>query len=72
MNDRPRKFILFALFLLTVGAVAPFLIMIGVLESTFVTNFIAYFASVAGLFLGFIGIAMYVGNARRDDDWHDY
>ncbi|MFN2141952.1 MAG: hypothetical protein ACK2U5_15815 [Candidatus Promineifilaceae bacterium] len=72
MNAVPRKLILFALLLLIVGAVVPFLTMIGVLESTFATNFVAYFSSVVGLFLGFIGIAMYVGNARRNDDWHDY
>jgi hypothetical protein len=62
MNATPRKLILIAVFLLLGGAVVPFLIVIGVLESTFLSNFLAYFASVVGLFLGFIGIAMYVGN----------
>lgn len=28
-------------------------------------SFVSYFASVAGLFLGVIGVAMYVGERRR-------
>ena len=72
MNKQPRRFILIALFLLIAGAVLPFLMVIGVLESSFFLNFITYFASVVGLFLGFIGIAMYIGDARREDDWNDY
>ena len=72
MNTAPRRLILIALFLLMAGAVVPFLTMLGVIESTFIINFVAYFASVVGLFLGFIGIAMDVGNARRNDDGHDY
>jgi len=71
MNTQPRWFIIIAGFLLVIGAVLPFLMVIGVLESTFLLNFVTYFASVIGLFLGFIGIAMYVGDARKEDDWHD-
>ena len=58
--------------LLIAGAVLPFLMIIGVLESTFFLNFVTYLASVVGLFLGFIGIAVYVGDARKEDDWKDY
>ena len=70
MNAYSRMLIL-AVLLLIAGAVLPFLTVIGLLESTFILNFLAYFASVVGLFLGFIGIAMYVGDARREDDRHD-
>ena len=72
MNTHPRRFIIIAFFLLLAGAVIPFLIIIGVLESTFLLNFAAYIVSVGGLFLGIIGIAMYVGDARKRDDGHDY
>lgn len=72
MNRKPHAFILLALILLVTGAVLPFLMVIGVLPSTFVLNFVTYFASVVGLFLGFIGIAFYVGDARKKDDWQDY
>ena len=51
------------------GAVLPFLMLIGVLESTFLWNLLAFVASVMGVFLGILGSAMYVGKKRRDDDW---
>ena len=71
MNRHPRRFIIIAFFMLFAGAVLPFLMIIGVLESTFLLNFTAYIVSVGGLFLGIIGIAMYVGEARNEDDWHE-
>jgi len=51
------------------GAVLPFLILIGVFESTFFLNFVAFFASVIGVFLGVLGAADMVGTGRRKDDW---
>jgi len=72
VNTHPRRFLIIAFFMLLAGAVLPFLIIIGVLESTFLLNFAAYIVSVAGLFLGVIGIAMHVGDARRRDDRQDY
>jgi hypothetical protein len=53
------------LFLMLLGIVLPFLIVIKVLESTFFLNFFSWGASVAGLSLGMIGFAMYSHN-RRD------
>jgi len=41
------------------GAVGPFLMVIGVLESTFFMNFLSFIASIIGLFLGLLGISMY-------------
>lgn len=71
---RPGRLIILAFFMLLAGAVLPFLIVIGLLESTFFLNFLTYVVSVAGLFLGVIGIAMYVGKerGRRRDDWQDF
>lgn len=72
----PGKLIILAFFMLLAGAVLPFLILIGLLDSTFPLNFLIYFVSVGGLFLGVLGIAMYVGKergrARRDrNNWKD-
>jgi hypothetical protein len=53
----------FALVLL--GVVLPFLMVLKVLPSTFTLNFLAYAASVAGLFLGIIGAAMYVSFNKK-------
>jgi hypothetical protein len=68
----PGKFMIAAFFLLLIGAVFPFLMMIRVLESTFFLNFISYIASVSGLFIGILGIAMYVGKTKNKEKKHDY
>ena len=64
MNS-PRLLLGLGLFLMVLGIVLPFLIVIQVLESTFFLNFFSWGASVAGLSLGMIGFAMYSRN-RRD------
>jgi hypothetical protein len=59
--------------LVLIGAVLPFLIVIRLVESTFLLNGIAMVASTVGIFLGVIGTAMYVGNKKkREDDWHNH
>lgn len=53
-------------FLLSVtGVVLPFLIVIHVIPSTFFLNFLAYGASLVGLFLGVIGASLYVREHRK-------
>lgn len=47
------------IFLMFLGIALPFLIVIKVLESTFLLNFFAWGASVAGLAFGTIGFAMW-------------
>lgn len=64
MNS-PRFLLFLGLFLMVLGIVLPFLIVIRVLESTFLLNFFSWGASVAGLALGMVGFAMYSRN-RRD------
>jgi len=67
-----NRLIVIGFFLVLAGAVLPFLIVIGLLESTFLLNFIAFFASTAGIFLGVIGTATYVGIKKRQDDWKKF
>ena len=55
--EHPKRLIVIGFFLVTFGFVAPFLIVLGVLQSTFFLNFISYAASVGGLFMGMIGAA---------------
>ena len=64
MNS-PRFLLFLGLFLMVLGIVLPFLIVIKILESTFFLNFFSWGASVAGLALGMVGFAMYSRN-RRD------
>jgi hypothetical protein len=66
MNQFPGRPIIVAGFVLVLlGAVLPFLIVSKVLESTFFLNLFSYSASVAGMFLGFIGAALYVREHRK-------
>ena len=55
----PGLLLLFGVTLILAGIVLPFLMVIHVLESTFVLNFFSWGASVAGLAFGTIGFAMY-------------
>ena len=70
---RFNRLITIGFFLVLLGAVLPFLIVLGVVESTFFLNFIAFASSVIGVFLGVIGTATYVGERRRErqDEWHE-
>jgi hypothetical protein len=54
--ESPLKLIAIALGLLIIGIVLPFLMVIGLIESTLLLNFLAAGCSVAGLTTGFIGI----------------
>lgn len=64
-----NRLIVIGFFLVLLGAVLPFLIVLGVVESTLFLNFLAFGASVVGVFLGIIGVATFVGEKKRQDDW---
>ena len=55
----PRFLLLFGVTLMLTGIVLPFLMVIHVLELTFMLNFFSWGASVAGLAFGTIGFALY-------------
>lgn len=57
---QPIRIILIGFVLVVAGLVLPLLMVLGVLESTFLLNFLSYISSVTGLFLGIIGAAWYV------------
>lgn len=69
--DNPVRLMLIGLVGLVLGAVLPFLMVIRVLESTFLLNFLAYGASVGGLFIGMLGAISYARTERekRRDPW---
>lgn len=64
MQIRPKLFILIGFVLVLFGVVAPLFIVIKIIESTFWLNFLAFGAQVAGLMLGIIGAASYVGRGK--------
>jgi len=57
---QPWKIIVIGFVLVLFGAVAPFLMVIQVVKSSLILNFLSYGASMVGLFLGLIGAALYV------------
>lgn len=65
LMNSPRLLLGLGVTLMLLGAVLPFLMVIRVLESTFFLNFFSWAASVAGLFLGTIGIATYVKEKQK-------
>jgi len=52
--------------LLLIGAGLPFAMVISILESTFLFNFLAAISSVLGLIVGFIGIVEVYQNNKDD------
>lgn len=69
-----NRYIVIGFFCVLLGAILPFLIILGFLPSTFFLNFLAYGVSTAGIFLGVIGVATYVRKHRppEEEDWGDY
>lgn len=57
MRNEPRFLLSLGLILLFTGWIIPLLIIMHIIPSTFFLNFVAWGASVSGLFLGFIGVA---------------
>jgi hypothetical protein len=56
----PITTILVGFFLLLLGAVLAWLLVLRIIPSTFLLNFLSYTASVAGLFMGLVGVVLYV------------
>lgn len=56
----PITTILVGFFLLLLGAVLAWLLVLHVIPSTYLLNFLSYTASVAGLFMGLVGVVYYV------------
>ena len=62
--DRPVRLIVAAFFLLLTGVILPFLMVLGLVESTLLLNFLSYGCSTGGLVVGFVGIAQYMGGRK--------
>lgn len=59
-TDDPRLYMILGGVLLVAGAVVPFLMVLQVLTSSFVLNFLSFGASVAGFALGLLGVFSYI------------
>lgn len=66
------KHILIATVLLVAGAGFPFLMLVGVVKTTFWLSILSYVASIAGLMLGMYGVSAMVISKRNEREWKDW
>ncbi len=59
----PRKMIFLGALLVVMGAILPFLMVMRILEPGFALIFLSHGASTAGLALGVVGVALYMGRS---------
>ena len=60
----PHRLLVLAALLLLLGAGLPFLMVVRVLEATFLLAFLSYGATVSGAFLGYLGVLHYLRPPR--------
>jgi hypothetical protein len=61
MSDwHPRYIILLGFFLVLTGFVLPFVMVLRIVQPSFLLSFLSWGSSVAGLFLGIIGASMLI------------
>ena len=65
MIANPKRLILIGFILLLIGAVLPFLMILNVVETSFLLSFISHGAQISGLFLGTLGAFSYARTDRR-------
>lgn len=63
-----RKLFIIGFVLVLIGAVLPFVMVIQIVESTLLLNFVAAISSIFGLLFGVIGAATYIAWKRQSDD----
>jgi hypothetical protein len=67
IQPHPRFILIVGFVLVLFGFLAPFLMTIRLVESSYWLSFLSYAASVAGLLLGLIGAALYTRMNRHED-----
>lgn len=62
----PRLILAIGFVLVLLGVVLPFLMVLRVVQPTWLLSFLSYAMSLVGLFLGAIGAIFYVRRNRKD------
>jgi hypothetical protein len=65
IRERPVQLILAGFVLVLIAWIVPFLMVLNIIPSTFLLDFLIYAAGVAGLFMGIIGAASYYSMKRK-------
>jgi type IV secretory pathway TrbL component len=64
---QPNKLLIVAFVLLLIGVVLPFLMVIKIIENSFLISFISYASSISGMVIGTIGVMMLSAGRRKRD-----
>jgi hypothetical protein len=65
-----NKALVIGFLLVLFGFIAPFLMVLDVIPSSFWLSFLSHGASVSGLFLGLIGVSTYIqANKKKETDY---
>ena len=67
MDLDPKILLAVGFFLLVLGVLLPFLMVLQILESTLFLNFFSFIAQFLGLIVGFIGAMSLARRSRRRD-----
>jgi len=70
--ENTKRAFAIAVFLMLFGVVMPFLMVIRLVESTFFLNFLSFGASVLGMLVGVMAVAMRNVGRRTKDSEDDY
>ena len=65
MRIHPKRTILIGFFLVLLGFVLPFLMMLQIVETTFFLSFLSWGSTTSGLFLGLLGAATHVRRQKK-------
>jgi len=73
MHWTPFRLMAVGVALMVLGILLPLLMILHILESTLLMNFIAYLASFGGLLIGLLGVVDYARTQReRENEDEDY
>jgi len=64
----PLRLIILGFVLLLIGFILPFLMVLQILPSTLLLNFLAYLSSLFGLVIGIVGLVLYSQARKRGGD----
>ena len=65
--SNPKRLILIGFFLVLFGFILPWLMILGIVKTTFWLSFLVYGSQVSGLILGILGAAMLAAGARKKE-----
>ncbi|MEI6289093.1 MAG: hypothetical protein WCP19_01550 [Chloroflexota bacterium] len=71
MRINHRQVIGIGFILVSLGVILPLLMVMKIVESTFLLNFVSFIASLLGIFLGLMGAAQMAVESRRSRDKND-